>query len=85
MTKVQQDFVCPVANLYHTFSPPFLITLRSFLFAQPEQVGDLGTRDYSESKLISSEGCQQHLPNRPAQGIINVCRLYDWFLHKTKL
>lgn len=67
MKKVHQDFVCPVANLYQTFYPPFLITLRRFLsaiglFAQPGQV-----RDYSESKFICSEGCQQDLPNRPAQ------------------
>lgn len=40
MAKVQQDFVCPVANLYHNFSLLFLIALRSSLFAQPEQVGD---------------------------------------------
>lgn len=42
-----------------------------------------GCWDYSERKFICSEGCQQDLPNRPAQGIINVCP-YAWVLHKTK-
>lgn len=63
MVKVHQDFVCCVANLYQTFSLSFLITLGSFLsaiglFAQLEQVRNQGIGDYSESKLISSEGYQ---------------------------